>query len=98
MSAELPDFDQNEWWLDSEGAVWNCPLQTDEMSTELKLELAPWEPLRTADDWASRIDRDKLAHVMEVPLLGRARGSRTTNRAVADAVLAALPELTKEET
>lgn len=46
---------------------------------------------------ASRIDPDKLAHTIEVARWGRDAHSRTTLRVVVAAIIAALPELTKEE-
>lgn len=99
MSTELPDFQSAPAWVDRKGYVdsgenlsqW---AGNDPECAEL---YAPFEPLRTADDWASRIsriNRDKLASILEVSFPGH---SPVMYCATTTAVLAALPELTKEE-
>lgn len=98
MSA-LPDFTTADYWRDRHGTTYTASQmqRTARAYPHTVASFAPWTPLRTANDCASRIDPDKLAHVIEVAHRGRAAHSRTTNRAVAAAIIAALPELTKEE-
>lgn len=99
MSTELPDFQSAPAWVDRKGYVDSGENLSKWASNdpECAALYAPFEPLNTADDWASRVDRDKLADVIEVAQWGHHAHSRTTRQAVATAVLAALPELTKEE-
>lgn len=98
---ELPDFTTATAWMDALGGV---VAQRQVMDYKGPLgdfsAGAPWTPLDTADEWARHIDRDKLAEMLKrLDPLGdeRCYASDEEYREYADAVLAALPELTGGE-
>lgn len=105
--SELPDFTTAPAWQDGGGNVyvnlfcglWNHWKDRAVDANELR-SWAPWKPLRTADEWARRIDHEKLVEMLRPYFSG---GDVVYGEHVdcADAVLAALPELmgdtTKEE-
>ena len=104
MNAEnpLPDFTTAPAWQDSGGDVyvnlfcglWDHWKDRAVDVNELR-SWAPWTPLDTADEWVQRIDRDKLADVIDSIVAP----DDLTNKHIelmmraADAVLAALPDL-----
>ena len=101
--SELPDFTTAPAWQDVHGVIWEwlgIATQADHFGPEWASGGSPWEPLRTADEWARRIDHEKLVEMLRPYFSG---GDVVYGEHVdcADAVLAALPELmgdtTKEE-
>ena len=98
--SELPDFTTAPAWMDALGGVvaqrqvmdYRGPLSDFSAG-------APWTPLDTADGWVKLIDRDKLA--LEIALtpdpshagMGTRHVGMDWAREMADAILAALPEL-----
>lgn len=75
--------------------VCGCPLKLCECrpaGPEWASGGSPWEPLRTADEWARHIDRDKLAEMLK-PYFNGGDVAYGEHVECADAVLAALPEL-----
>ena len=94
--SELPDFTTAPAWLDVHGVIWewlDIATTADHFGPEWASGGSPWEPLRTADEWVRRIDREKLAKVIELAILGRQTSAPRTAKAATAAVLAALPEL-----
>lgn len=95
----LPDFTTAPAWLDVHGLIWEwlgVATQADQFGPEWASGGSPWEPLRTADEWARHIDRDKLAEMLKrLDPLGDERcfASGEEYREYAAAVLAALPDL-----
>ena len=98
---ELPDFNTAPAWLLSDGVVLDSLTACASVRFEpaYAQRHAPWTPLDTAENWVQRIDRDKLAEVIDMALQEWHDGdlSGTDHDAVADAALAALSELMKGE-
>ena len=106
MSTGLPDFNTAPAWQDGGGDVyvnlfcgpWDHWKDRAVDANELR-SWAPWTPLDTADEWGQRIDRDALA--LEIALtpdpshagMGTRHVGMDWAREMADAILAALPEL-----
>lgn len=103
MSTEFPDFNTAPAWMDALGGVvtqkqvmgYRGPLSDFSAG-------APWTPLDTADAWVQRIDLYELAGVLDscFPGCDGPAAEDFIERYVVsavDAVIAALPELTKEE-
>ena len=100
MSTELPDFNAAMAWMDALGGVvtqrqvmgYRGPLSDFSAG-------APFIPLRTAGEWGQRIDRDALADPIGLAPDPSHAGMGTRHvgmnwaREMADAVLAALPDL-----
>ena len=100
MSTELPDFTTAPAWLDALGGVVAQRQVMDYRGSLSDFSAgAPWTPLDTADGWVRRIDRDALAGVIGLAPDPSHAGMGTRHvgmdwaREMADAVLAALPEL-----
>ena len=100
MSTGLPDFTAAPAWMDALGGVVAQRQVMDYRGSLSDFSAgAPWEPLRTADEWGQRIDRDALA--LEIALtpdpshagMGTRHVGMDWAREMADAILAALPEL-----
>ena len=105
MSTELPDFTAAPAWQDGGGDVyinlcglWDHWNDRAVDANDLR-SWAPWTPLDTADEWVRRIDRERLAKVIELAPDPSHAGMGTRHvgmdwaREMADAVIAALPEL-----
>ena len=59
MSTGLPDFNAATAWLDVHGVIWErlgIATQADQFGPEWASGGHPWEPLRTADEWAKQRD------------------------------------------
>lgn len=96
MSA-LPEFTTAPAWLDYNDESYGDRRFSEVLSV---VGLAPWTPLDTAEGHVKRIDRDKLADILSRAY--EAWAARvdsgldeplTEYESIADAVLAALPEL-----
>ena len=100
MSTEFPDFTTAPAWMDALGGVVAQRQVMDYRGSLSDFSAgAPWTPLDTADGWVRRIDRDKLAGVIELAPDPSHAGMGTRHvgmdwaREMADAAIAALPEL-----
>ena len=97
--SELPDFTTAPAWMDALGGVVAQRQVMDYRGSLSDFSAgAPWTPLDTADGWVRRIDRGKLAEVLDgcFPGCDVPAAEDFIGRYVAiavDAVLAALPEL-----
>ena len=100
MSTGLPDFNTAPAWMDALGGVVAQRQVMDYRGSLSDFSAgAPWTPLDTADGWVRRIDRDALA--LEIALtpdpshagMGTRHVGMDWAREMADAILAALPEL-----
>ena len=100
MSTGLPDFNTAPAWMDALGGVVTQRQVVDYRGSLSDFSAgAPFVPLRTAGEWGQRIDRDALAGVIGLAPDPSHAGMGTRHvgmdwaREIADAVLAALPEL-----
>ena len=99
MSTGLPDFTTAPAWMDALGGMVTQQQVMDYRGPLSDFSAgAPWTPLDTADEWVQRIDREKLAEVLDGCFPGcdgpAAEGFIERYVAIAvDAVLAALPDL-----
>ena len=96
MSTGLPDFNAATAWLDVHGVIWErlgIATQADQFGPEWASGGSPWEPLRTADEWVKRIDRDKLAGALEGTMLDEAHLSSSEAEYLAQLVVDLLPDL-----
>ena len=100
MSTELPDFTTAPAWMDALGGVVAQRQVMDYRGSLSDFSAgAPWTPLDTADGWVRRIDSGKLAGAIGLVPDPSYAGMGTRHvgmdwaREMADAVLAALPEL-----
>ena len=91
--SELPDFTTAPAWIGDNG-VFNAGADAAAIAAHAPyvLEGCEWTPLRTADEWARHIDRDKLAEMLK-PYFNGGDVAYGEHVECADAVLDALPEL-----
>lgn len=83
-------FLSGEAWINPDGEVFSAWCYNEHAAGIVSTDA---RELRTADAWAKRIDRDKLAGVIQSVLDRWFDGYSGGHGEIADAVLAALPKL-----